>query len=309
MWTSREPVPPQGRCVLVTGASSGLGRQATVELARHGFTVFAAVRRDADGAQLRQAATGTGTVRPVLLDVTDDATLQRAAEEITAETGAAGLWGLVNNAGICITAPLECVTREQLRTQLETNVVGSVMVTRAMLPALRRCGGRIVNVTSGLGTVAVPYLGAYAASQFAKEALSDIMRRELRAFGISVSVVQPGAIMTPIWRKTRETALRTLQAAPESVAGLYRSSLLSFVDANEQGALASTTTMQDFADAVRTALTAHRPKIRYVVGADVKKARFMTRLLPASAFDRQLGAIVGPPPAVGREPASTSPGR
>ncbi|MGW4049336.1 SDR family oxidoreductase [Streptomyces sp. NPDC004779] len=300
----REPrtgaaVTPHGRAVLVTGASTGLGRACALHLERSGFRVFAGIRAEADaGSLLREAA--HGRLSTVRVDVTDEKSVTEAAEEIDATLaadahdgadGPGALWGLVNNAGVCVSAPLECVTPERLRWQLETNVVGQLAVTRAFLPQLRRSRGRIVNVTSGIGTLAVPYLGAYAAAQFAKEAMSDVLRRELRGFGIGVSVVQPGAIMTPIWTKVSDVARSALDGAPGDIAELYRARFERFLAHNEQQARESGTTPQDMARAVARALTEAAPRTRYRVGADVRRVALLARLLPDRALDRYLRPV------------------
>ncbi|MCP9986704.1 MULTISPECIES: SDR family oxidoreductase [Streptomyces] len=286
-------VVPHGRAVLVTGASSGLGRATALHLERLGFRVFAGVRRDADGEDLAAEA-AHGRVDPVRIDVTDAESVRAAAERVAGLLdGGGALWGLVNNAGVCVSAPLECVPADRLRWQLETNVVGQLAVTQAFLPQLRRSRGRIVNVTSGLGTVALPYLGAYAAAQYAKEALSDVLRRELAGFGVSVSVVQPGAIRTPIWGKVGEVAREALRHADGEVAALYRARFERFLAANEQGAQESPTTPEDMARAVARALTGARPRTRYRVGADVRRLAVLARLLPDPLLDRYLRPLTG----------------
>lgn len=285
-------LPPDGRAVVITGASSGLGESCALNLARVGFHVFAGVRRAEDGERLRRAATGRLT--PVTLDVTDEGSVGEAVREIGAHTGEDGLWGLVNNAGIAVTAPLECVGTELLRRQLDTNVVGQLAVVRGFLPLLRAGGGRIVNVTSGLGNVAIPYLGAYAAAQFAKEALSDALRRELAPQGITVCVVQPGAIMTPIWDKMSTEAGRTIEGAAAPLQELYRDTFLRFVETNERQARGSRKTPDDVARTVFRALVARRPRTRYGVGADATGGRLLARLLPDRAVDRVFGSVVRP---------------
>ncbi|MET9950592.1 SDR family oxidoreductase [Streptomyces sp. NPDC006339] len=281
---------PHGRTVLVTGASSGLGRVCALELERSGFRVFAGVRAEADGEALAQEATGGG-ITPVRIDVTEEKTIAAAAEQVARAVGDRGLWGLVNNAGICVSAPLECVAPEQLRRQLDINVVGQLAVTQAFLPPLRRARGRVVNVTSGLGSVAIPYLGAYASAQFAKEALTDVLRRELRPHGVDVSVVQPGAIMTPIWGKVSETARAAMDGVPEHIADLYRIPFHRFLHANERQARDSRTRPEDFARTVGQALTSRRPKSRYRVGTDARTVSVLARALPDAALDRYLSPI------------------
>ncbi|CAM5516924.1 MULTISPECIES: SDR family oxidoreductase [Streptomyces] len=284
------PPSPKDRAVLVTGASSGLGRACALHLARVGFPVFAGVRKEADGKELADAAPAS-RLTPVLVDVTNEESVTGAAARVADATGDRGLWGLVNNAGVCVSAPLECVTPERLRWQLETNVVGQLTVTRAFLPALRRAGGRIVNVTSGLGSVALPYLGAYASAQFAKEALSDVLRRELHPSGVHVSVVQPGAIMTPIWGKVGDVGRAALENVPERVADVYRVPFNRFLHQNEEQARRSRTRPEDFARTVTKALMTARPRTRYRVGADARNASVLARVLPDVVLDRYLRAI------------------
>lgn len=297
---ARKTVPPDGKAVLITGTSSGLGRAAALHLERLGFHVFAGVRTAADGDRLAAASTA-GRIRPVTIDVTSADLIADAAAAVRAQLAGLGspdmggpaLWGLVNNAGICVSGPLECVSPEQLRHQFETNVVGQLSVIQAFLPLLRASRGRIVNVTSGLGRIALPYLGAYASAQFAKEGLSDTLRRELTPFGVSVSVVQPGMIMTPIWDKLARAGQDTIDTAGDA-AGLYRGSFLRFLQLNEQQAQVSRTRPEDFASVVATALTTARPKTRYCVGSDMRMASVIARLLPDSLIDKRLAPLVQP---------------
>ncbi|MFJ2509973.1 SDR family oxidoreductase [Streptomyces griseoviridis] len=284
------PTPPAGRAVVITGASSGLGEACALQLSRVGFHVFAGVRRAEDGERLRTAATGRLT--PVLLDVTDEKAVRAAVDEVTESVGAAGLRGLVNNAGIAVTAPLECVPGDLVRRQLDTNVTGQLLVIQGFLPLLRTGAGRIVNVTSGLGNVALPYLGAYAAAQFAKEALSDALRRELAPQKVPVTVVQPGAVLTPLWSKMSEAGDRALESAPEQVRELYRHTFPRFMATNETAALTSRTTPDDVARVIFRALVTERPRTRYAVGRDARGSRVLARLLPDRALDRLLGGIV-----------------
>src|SRR4051812_41915524 len=182
--------------VLVTGASSGIGRATAELLGARGHRVLAGVRGESD---LR--------VPTVQLDVTDAGQVDalRALE----------LGGLVNNAGIAVTGPLEFMPLDELRRQLEVNTVAQLAVTQACLPALRRTRGRIVNVSSIAGRVALPLYGPYAASKFALEALSDALRRELRGSGVDVALVEPGAIATPIWERSLAVADALWAATPE----------------------------------------------------------------------------------------------
>ncbi len=294
---TRKTIKPQGKFIFITGASSGLGRETALFLAQQGFQVFGGVRRAQDGETLA-ADCKSGRIKPVIIDVTDEQSVKAAASQISDTVEGQGLWGLINNAGICISAPLECVSSQLLRHQLEVNLIGQLAVTRAMLPLLRTSqSARLVNVTSGLGTVAIPYLGAYSAAQFAKEGLSDALRRELAPMGITVSVVSPGAIWTPIWGKIALEGEQALSQAPTEVSALYRDTYLNFLRFNEQGARDSRTMPADVAAAVFSALTSEKPKTRYRVGADIRRGALLARWLPDAILDKMFRPIVTPVPS------------
>jgi NAD(P)-dependent dehydrogenase (short-subunit alcohol dehydrogenase family) len=266
-----------GRAVLVTGASTGIGRCCTLHLARRGATVIAGVRRREDGDAV--AAEGpAGRVRPVRLDVTDP----EAA--CAAVAGVDALHGLVNNAGIAVTGPLEFMPLEELRRQFEVNVIGQLAVTQACLEALRRAQGRIVNVSSIGGRVAGPLYGPYSASKFALEALSDALRRELRGSGVRVSVVEPGGIATPIWERGLAAA-DALYAAMPPVAHERYDALVASVRADAGRTAAEGLPPQAVADVVEHALTAVRPRTRYLVGREAKIGANLARVLPDRAVD------------------------
>jgi NAD(P)-dependent dehydrogenase (short-subunit alcohol dehydrogenase family) len=280
----KKPISPDGRSVVLTGASSGLGWAGALELERVGFRVFAGVRKAEDGEKL-VAQSEYGRVRPLIMDVTKPDQVAKAVGEV-GDT----LWALVNNAGISIPGPLECLPPEQLQLQLDTNVVGPLTVIQAFLPLLRQSRGRIVNVTSGLGRIALPYLGAYSAAQFAKEGMSDALRRELKPFGVSVSVVQPGAIVTPIWEKLTQLGQDVLAKGRPGTTDIYRDSFLRTLAMNEQAAKDSKTLPSHFAEVVVRALTDARPKTRYHVGSDMAAAAVLARILPDSVLDKRFAA-------------------
>ncbi|MET8152469.1 SDR family NAD(P)-dependent oxidoreductase [Actinoplanes sp. NPDC049668] len=290
--------------IVVTGASSGLGAATALHLAEAGFTVYAGVR-SADGAD--RVAALSPSIRPLTLDVTSAGSVRAAGDLVREQTAGAGLHGLVNNAGICVSAPLECVPLDDLRAELEVNLIGAVAVTQEFLPLLRSRpataptaapAGRIVNISSGIGRVAAPFLGAYAASQFAKEGVSDALRRELPPGSVSVSVVEPGAIMTPIWSKMSAAARRVLDDSAEEVAAEYRAGFEDFVARNEERARRSRTRPVAVARAIGHAMTARRPRTRYRVGADSWTAALAARLLPDRVLDsmirRQLAGGAAP---------------
>jgi NAD(P)-dependent dehydrogenase (short-subunit alcohol dehydrogenase family) len=280
--------PARSKSVVITGASSGLGKAAAIRLSELGYRVFAGVRSESSAAELSGASSVKGEVIPVMLDVTDADSIACAGNRVEQRCADTGLWALVNNAGICISAPLESVGVGLMRTQFETNVIGTLAVSQRFLPLLRASRGRIVNVGSGVGNIALPYLGLYSASQFAKEGLSDSLRRELRPLGVSVSVIQPGAMDTPIWGKIRKTADDILATAPTEVAETYRARFVEFLNMNAVRGQESKTTPADYADAVAAALAARRPKIRYRVGVDSSGSALARRVVP----DRLMDALI-----------------
>jgi NAD(P)-dependent dehydrogenase (short-subunit alcohol dehydrogenase family) len=254
------------RSVLVTGASSGIGAACASRLAAAGWNVHAGVRKPGD------APVGT---TEVILDVTDSEAVARLGRAGTVPWGQS-LDALVNNAGIAIAAPLEDLPVDELRRQLEVNVVGQLAVTKQLLPALRAARGRIVIVGSIAGRSALPFLGAYAISKFALEAMADSLRLELGPDGIEVALVEPGTIATPIWSKPQPLA--------DGVSERYRQRVEHFRAAAARRA-AKAAPAGDVAEAVVHALTAARPKARYLVGRDAK-IRAAIEHLPDRARDR-----------------------
>ena len=259
--------------VVVTGASSGIGLACALRLARAGWQVYGGVRTPEAASLLEDHR-----VRPLELDVTDAAHISAAASAIGGE-----LHGLVDNAGIAIAAPLELVPLEELRHQLEVNVVGQVAVVQALLPALRCARGRVVLMGSIGGRSALPFLGPYAASKHALEAIADSLRIELRPLGVEVSIVEPGSIATPIWRKGAERADELSEGFDEERAALYAPAvarLRKFALARGPGV-----DPDEVAKAVEHALGVKRPKARYLVGRDAHIRAWIERL-PTGLRDR-----------------------
>ena len=257
-----------GGCVVVTGASSGIGEACALRLVRTGWRVLAGVRTAADGERLREQG-----LEPVMLDVTDAAAIAAVAERL----GDDAVDGLVNNAGIAVSMPLEFLPLDELRRQLEVNLVGQLAVTQAFLPQLRRSQGRIVNVGSIAGRSSLPFLGAYAASKHALEAVTDALRVELRPFGIEVAIVEPATIATPIWTKGGENVQRLLAGMPADVLTLYGERMAAFRNAAAAAARRAEPA-EEVAKVVEHALTAERPKTRYVVGRDARRRSRVERL-------------------------------
>ncbi len=274
---------PGRGAVVVTGASTGIGKACALELDRRGFCVFAGVRSEEAAQRLR--AEGSPRLAALQLDVTDAARIAATAAEVAEKVAGAGLAGLVNNAGICVAGPLEFVPLAELRRQFEVNVVGAMAVIQSMLPLLRTGGGRIVNISSVSGRVAAPYLGPYAASKYALEALSDALRSELRRWGISVSLVEPGTVDTPIWQKSRAASdVLAEQMQPEQYA-LYARDIEALHRSTDEMARRAMP-VEKVVRAVTHALTSRRPRTRYPVGLDARLTMLLLRFLPDRARDR-----------------------
>jgi len=278
--------------VLITGASSGIGAACALELDRLGWRVFAGVRSPGDGRRLGDKA--SGRLAPLQIDVTDSAAIAEAARTLAAAVGPAGLAGLVNNAGIAVAGPWELLPLEEFRRQLEVNVIGQVAVTQAFLPLIRAARGRIVFMGSVSGRVASPYVGPYAASKHALEAISDSLRVELRPWGICVSILEPGSVQTPIWGKARADADRlTRQMSPEGEA-LYGDQIARMHAATERIA-ARGMPVERIVRAVVHALSARRPKTRYPLGGDARRFLILSKFLPDRLRDWLLCRALGLP--------------
>lgn len=279
--------------VLITGASTGIGRTTAQHLDSLGFNVFAGVRKQADADSLRAQASERLT--PVIIDVTDEASIESAVAEVKSAVGERGLVGLFNNAGIGVGGPLEFVPVEELRRQMEVNLIGQVAVTQVCLPLLRAGQGRIVFTGSIGGRVASPMLGPYSASKFALEAVTDSLRLELQPWDIWVSILEPGMIATDIWEKGTTDISEARERLGEDGERLYGDALNSyekrFMDRGARDGIPP----EKVAKAVEHALTAKRPRTRYLVGADAKIMARAKRLLSDRAFGRIAARMLGQP--------------
>jgi NAD(P)-dependent dehydrogenase (short-subunit alcohol dehydrogenase family) len=273
--------------ILVTGTSSGIGEACTRHLAGLGFNVFAGVRKPADGEQVAGPR-----IEPVIIDVTDDASVAAAAEQIGTAVGNTGLAGLVNNAGIAIAGPLEFIALEDFTRQLDVNVTGVLRTTQAMLPHIRNARGRIVNISSIGGRVAIPLVGPYAASKFALEGMSDTLRRELRPWGMHVALIEPGAVATPIWDKGVEQAEEMDRDAPPEVRERY-GEVIDAIRTESEKNRTDGVPPQEVAEAVAHALTASKPKTRYLVGRDAKTRGPMAKVMPDRLLDAAIARALG----------------
>jgi NAD(P)-dependent dehydrogenase (short-subunit alcohol dehydrogenase family) len=276
-------VPP--RTALVTGASSGIGRAAVARLAAEGWHVFATVRRAEDAASL--AAAFGPAVTALIADVTDAAALSVARDRVVEHVAGKPLGALLVNAGIALPGPLLHQPLGEIRHSFEVNVLGAIATVQAFAPlmiAQTEQPGRIVAISSVSGKIAAPFVGAYAASKYALEAACDSLRRELMIHGIDVIVIEPGPIATPIWRKSiagsryEDTAYRDVFAR-----------MSDHVAASEAGALP----VERVADVVMKALTARRPRTRYVVVRNPLINWLLPRALPDRVLDRLIARQLG----------------
>lgn len=275
--------------VLVTGASTGIGRACALHLDQLGYRVFAGVRKVEDGADLQRSA--SGKLQWLFLDIIDDESIRQAQELIGARAGQQGLAGLVNNAGVAVASPLEFIPLAEFRRQIEINVIGQLQVTQAFLPMLRKGSGRLVFIGSISGRVTTPMLGPYSASKFALNAMADALHRELMPWGVHVAVVEPGRIATPIWDKSIRSAQELRNRLPRGAEQYYGATMdiLEKRTATKNGG----TPVEAVSQAVVHALGAPKPKRRYLIGRDARLGALMARLFPVHILDQLIVAQRG----------------
>lgn len=270
--------------VLVTGASSGIGRATALRLERDGYTVFAGVRKQADAESLEQAA-AHGRIRPVTLDVTEADSIEAARAEIEGAVGDGGLAGLVNNAGIANAGPVEYLPVEEFQRVIDVNLTGQYAVTQAFLPLIRRGGGAIVFITSLGGLVATPFMSPYHASKFGLEGVADSLRRELLPWGIRVVIVEPGSIATPIWEKGADNfASAEPKMGPEAkrMYGKQIEAMKRTIRSTAERGIPP----EEVAAVIAEAIGSDSPKARYLIGRDAKLTRAVGTVVGDKVLDR-----------------------
>jgi NAD(P)-dependent dehydrogenase (short-subunit alcohol dehydrogenase family) len=284
------------KTVIITGASSGIGRACVSRLIQSGWRVFATVRKAQDGDKLQSE--GRADLTPVIMDVKDSSTVIAAAEQVSSQLHGRGLDGLVNVAGIGMVRPVEYVTRSDLQEIFDINVFGQIAVAQAFLPLLRKARGRIVNISSVGAHIAIPFGGLLNASKSAFGLLSDTLRLELHPFGVRVSTVEPGAIKTPAVEKTLGNVDAVVSKLPAVGAAQYGKMLKRF--AGRAYAREMNGSPPDVvARAVQHALTAPRPRTRYRVGKHANLLVTLPKILPDWVLDAMLFRIVGLPTKLG----------
>ncbi len=269
--------------ILISGASTGIGRASSVHMARKGHTVYAGVRSQKSFDSITKL--NVNGLQPVFLDVCDEKSIVACVGVIKKKSGM--LHALVNNAGIAVGGPVEGVKLEDWRRQFDTNVFGQIRLMQECLPSLRESRGRIVNISSIAGKIANPFMGPYSASKFALEAISDSLRRELRPHGVKVILVEPGAIATPIWEKARDENMLKPNAFPEPIMEAYGPMMEKFKKRIEQ-VIGQAAPVALVTAAIDEALTAKNPRSRYPVGRGIGVAINLAGALPDSWMDKIL---------------------
>jgi NAD(P)-dependent dehydrogenase (short-subunit alcohol dehydrogenase family) len=276
---------PSG-AVVITGASTGIGRASALLLDRAGYRVFAGIRKQADAEALSGAASDRLTT--ITIDVTEADSIESARQQVTEAVGEDGLVGLVNNAGVGHGGPVEFVPIEDLRDALEVNLIGQVAVTQAFLSLIRKAKGTVVFMASIGGRISSPFLAPYSASKFGIEAVGDSLRREVSPWGIDVVVVEPGRIATEIWGKASETLDDRLAAMPEDARRLYGPQLAGFGKAYLEETEGGGIPPEKVGEVIHRAISSDRPKTRYLVGTDAKVGARLNSVLPDRVFDRMI---------------------
>lgn len=277
------------RSVVVTGASTGIGWACVKVLSANDFHVFGSVRKQADAERLSKEFGNSFT--PLVFDVTDQAAVAAGAKQVAAALGDSTLFGLVNNAGMAVPGPLLHLKIADFEHQLAVNLTGQLIVTQAMAPLLgadrtrKGAPGRIVMISSVGGKNALPFAGPYAASKFALEGLSESLRRELMLFGIDVIVVAPGSVATPIWDKAEAIDIAQFESTPYAAA---LKTMRSFMLSHGRKGLPA----ERIGEAVRTALTTAKPKVRYTVAPNPLQ-QLMVATLPKRTMDRLFARRLG----------------
>ena len=273
--------------VIVTGASTGIGAATARELAEQGFHVLAGVRRTRDGDAIR----GPG-IEPLIVDITNPDHIRALADRVHADPQNRAVRALVNNAAVQANVPIEAFGIDEWRRMFEVNLFGHIAVIQALLPALFRSRGRVINISSVGGKVAMATYGPYAATKFALEAVSDSLRRELTPFGVQVVVVEPGAVRTEMLGRAIGSAHEPVSAMTPEQSRRY-GGLIQAVTTQAVKSTASGLPADAAARVIAKAVTARKPRTRYTVGREAALIG-LTKFLPDRVLDRVLAAALRP---------------
>ncbi|MGC1799683.1 MAG: SDR family NAD(P)-dependent oxidoreductase [Solirubrobacterales bacterium] len=269
--------------VVVTGASTGIGRATALLLDMKGYTVFAGVRKEHDAKSL--AAEGSDRLTPITIHVTEERSIADAKRTVEQAVGKEGLVGLVNNAGVGGGGPIEFMPLDSFRETLEVNLVGQIAVTQAFMQLIRQAKGTVVFIASIGGRIASPFLSPYNASKFGIEALGESLRGEVKPWGIDVTVVEPGSIDTQIWAKGADTAAEQIEGLSPDARRLYGKQLARFGEVLTETADRGIHP-DKVAKVIHKAISSDNPRHRYLVGTDAKVAARLRGTLPERAFSK-----------------------
>jgi NAD(P)-dependent dehydrogenase (short-subunit alcohol dehydrogenase family) len=274
--------------VIITGASTGIGAATARELARRGFHVLAGVRRDQDADAIR----GLG-IEPLIIDITNPDHIRALANRVHGDPQGRAVRALVNNAGIGVNAPVEVFAIDEWRHLFEVNFFGHIAVTQTLLPALIRSKGRVINISSVGGKIAMATYGPYAGTKFALEAVSDSLRREIAPFGAQVVVVEPGAVRTKIAGRAiataHEVASNMTPEQSQRYGGLVQAIIAQAASFTESGLSADAA-----AKVIAKAVTARKPRTRYTISRTTALMTLLARILPDRILDCVIAAALRP---------------
>ncbi len=278
----------ESRHILITGCSSGIGRACAILFADNDWKVFATVRKSSDAESLKDI--GKSNIIPVFMDVNDQSSIDSLFKKVQEAVSDKGLDALINNASISISLPLEYANEAHIRSHFDTNVIGTLNVTRTFLPLLKKAKGRILNISSGAGVISTPLMGVYSASKFAIEALSDAFRPELRKSGVSVILLEPGFIDTEIHDKSEHHYQKLQDCLGEEAWSYYGPSLVQGAKTNAS-LRKKAPKAKDAADVVFHAINSNKPRARYTVGKDARLMRLLAPFLTSRLRDKMWQVI------------------
>jgi NAD(P)-dependent dehydrogenase (short-subunit alcohol dehydrogenase family) len=280
--------PEIGELAVITGASTGIGAATARELARRGFHILAGVRRDRDADAIRGPA-----IEPLIIDITNPDHIRALATRVHEDPQGRAVRALVNNAAIGVNIPVEAYAIDEWRRLFEVNLFGHIAVTQALLPALIRSKGRVVNISSMGGKIAMATYGPYAGTKFALEAVSDSLRRELAPIGVQVVVIEPGAVRTEMLGRASATAHELASAMTAEQVQRY-GGLVHAIAAQSASSAKSGLPAEAAAKVIAKAVTARKPRTRYTIGRDAALITRLARILPDRTLDRVLAAALRP---------------
>lgn len=275
----------QQKNVLITGGTGGIGKATSELLVKAGYRVIATVRREEDGRKLFREISGNFSY--VTMDLANAESIQAAFRQVESKIKPEGLTALINNAGISVSGALEYLALDEIEKQFQINTFSPIRVIQAFLPLLKKSRGKIISVSSLAGRFTTPYAAPYCASKAAFEAMSDALRLELRHYGISVSILQPGPVKTALWEKTENQVLDFIEKMPETGKVTYGEDFKNIVEGSKKS-LVYAQTPEYIAGVIRGIIEAKKPKPRYPTSAMVRIMMLILRLLSDDARDKMI---------------------